>query len=499
MVSFTCVVEAKSFFRNAYSYVRIRATPPAGGLSAGYAVIPLAFANDMHVQRVFEPVPGTQPAGSVVFDIYFPRLSNQTSLGLRLYPVGTDPKSIGDDTPFFPLPIPIVEADLQEGSALLLGLENKEKNVRVLQTSGSAVPTNQPPASYTWTATILPAATAVVQGAIAHVTDLYASNLIRFTSCSQAGVELRKYFDPQSERYHLYFLSGADGKATLLIRAGAVPCWGHLIYWPFADNASEVARIVIYNPNIMGQGLFGPVPDINPATISRDPSEQLRFTILNDATPPVLNADGKIYYLVNDSYEKTVPGSMDAKIKVAISTRFVEAGIDNPASNSSRCIFVKPNGDVLVSPKYSFFVLRESSDSTILSEKDMRYPAPRLSGGLEAISRDLLSVTTPLLCDISGFKSEFFAGLVIVMTAVVEGFLVDGGAVRKVVTVPDYIIKSSDISAGSFEVPFNTGVLAGLGYGPGGERSRVRFQYVRRSDGTDPVSFISDYDNVYTL
>jgi hypothetical protein len=362
-ITYTVKVDAQSIFVMAYSYVQLRATYPGDGTAvAQYASIPVSVANDEHIQRVFVRNQPSNPKDDTIIDIFFPRLAGLNTLDVMIYPAGTNPTAIDENTPGFLYSVDLTTYPQLEGSTLLLGLEDKEKNVRVLPIDDTISPPALSP-SYTWTATILPDATAKVSGAIAHVTELFDTNFIKNNSFTAATANnLVKTFDPSRSKYHLYFRSGTDGSATLSIAIPQTPSWGHLIYWPFADNASEVARIVFYNQNRFGPNLFGPDPQKNPITLSdySDTSGPI-FNIRNAQDPKAIKAgpDNSIYFLINDRYEKTLPSQSADIFETMTSTKLIIGSAGSlPQSNTARIVYVENNGNVSSSPKYSFFAFR---------------------------------------------------------------------------------------------------------------------------------------------
>lgn len=357
-VEYIVTVTGGFAFKNAYSLLSINVAPKSGTQPARYAALSKTIANDEHVQRVFECIPGTGTGTTPAsFDIYYPLFPLPQTIDIFLYPDGTNPKTIDDQTPSYQYSTMFTTGN--NGSALLFGLENKEKNVRLFLKTGSATNIPQPPATYKWTGTILPDATARVQNAIVHVTELYRTNLIENVTFTANGTPITPIMDPSTSKYHLYFLTGTDGIATLNVLPGSTPCSGHLIYWPFADNSSEAARLVVYDPYQFGIDLFGPIPNQNPVTIK---DQQTRdgpsFTIQNMASPKAISSDnGNIYFIINDKYEKTVPATSDPHIPITVSTRQINGApiTGLPQSNTARYIYVKENGEVATSPKYSFF------------------------------------------------------------------------------------------------------------------------------------------------
>ncbi|WP_284247885.1 hypothetical protein [Brucella sp. bbatCR03] len=350
-LNYTITTSQAIMFDNANSYIQIQVSPLDGSSEAAYVELPDEVANDRHIQKMFSSTEGGTVTNGVLFDIYFPRLPNLSSMPIKIYPAGTDPSLINESTPFFSTTLSLGSA--MAGSALLLGLEDKEKNVRVLPRTG----TPAQPASYTWTATILPEATSRIINAIVHVTDLYDTNFIKSVNFKANGVDISPIIDPLTGKHHLYFKTLANGLATLEITPTGIACWGHLIYWPFADNASEVARIVIYDTDRFGLGLFGTIPDKNPITLSEyTPPNGPSFTIHNDASPRAIDDGGSLYFLINDSYNITVPSSSNKNIKITASTHSINGSTgESPQANTARYIYTKQNGDTLTSPKYSFF------------------------------------------------------------------------------------------------------------------------------------------------
>lgn len=363
-IDYSANVTGGNTFKNAYSLLKFDVTPISGTPPARYAALSKTIANDEHVQRVFERISGTGvgtlPAS---FDIYYPLLPLPQTVDVFFYPDGTDPKNIDDQTPSYHFSTTFTSGS--NGSALLLGFENKEKNVRLFPTTGSSTTIPQPPATYTWTATILPDATARVSNAIVHLTELYRTNLMQNVTFTANGTPITPVIDPSTSKHHLYFSSGADGLAILTVQPGNIPCWGHLVYWPFADNASEAARIVIYDPYLFGDGLFGPITDKNPVTIEDQQTiDGPSFTIQNNVTPQVVTSEsGSIFFVINDRYEKTVSATSDKAIHITASTRYIDGApiTELPQSNTARYIYTKNNGEVMTSPKYSFFAFLDPS------------------------------------------------------------------------------------------------------------------------------------------
>lgn len=362
-IDYECTITTSLIFKNAYSYMQLSVTPKTGTQPARYAALSKAVANDEHVQRVFERNQGTGiGTAAAIFDIYFPLFPPPQTIDVFIYPEGTDPKTIDDRTPSYQYSR--LYSTAVNGSALLLGLEDKEKNVRLFPTAGSGTDIVQPPATYSWTGTTLPDATDRISDAIVHLTELYRTTLMQNATFKANGASITPVLDPSTSKYHLYFKTGTDGMATLDVLPGNVPCSGHLIYWPFADNASEAARIVVYDPYRFGVDIFGPIPDQNPVTIKdHQTKDGPSFTIQNKASPQAIDDSGSIYFVVNDGYEKTVQATSDPVIHVTVSTRQIDGApvTQLPQSNTARYIYAKENGGVATSPKYSFFAFLDPS------------------------------------------------------------------------------------------------------------------------------------------
>ncbi|SCD25321.1 hypothetical protein [Brucella inopinata] len=382
---YTPTVLQSIFFENANSFIQVRFTQTNGAKAAKYVRIQDEFAYNTQIQKTFEMNTSQSTASGNVFDIYFPLLQGYNSITLNIYPDGADPLKLDSEIEFGQVNLPL--SPINSGSALLLGLEDKEKNVRVLPLTGSA----GQPASYLWTATILPDATARIANAVIHVTNLYDTNFIALAKFKANGQDIQPTFDPSEQKYHLYFQTRAFGTATLEVTPGDKPCWGHLIYWPFADNVSEVARIVIFDPSILGSNLFGPVPDKNPIKLSDyTPPDGPSFTIQNDATPRTISDTGFLYIMVNDKYEKTVQASSQASINFIISTQLINGSSGSqPQANTSRYIYAKENGDTNASPYYSFFAYSgTSSVSEALQQASNIYDSPVFNEDIESINNN---------------------------------------------------------------------------------------------------------------
>lgn len=351
------------FFINGYSRATIIVTPDANTPPPAFARIDGDLPNDSHIQRVFEKSPRQADIQkTVLFDIYFPMLRGMNNLSISLYPSGTDPKNLTENTPGVTCNIPI-NATL-EASALLLDQENKERNVRVFQVA-NAVPGNaegNKSVEYFWTGRDLKNPSAIIRNAIAHVTEEHDTFLIKSLlfrqkdSSKSVLTDLPIFIDPShNDKAHIYFLTDDTGVARLNVFPKFTPAGGHLIYWPFADNTSEAARIVVYDPTMLANDLFEPIPTKNPLTVSADKACDIpTFSIRNDDAKIADN--GRIYLLINDSYDNSIFSSSNKKITMNSSNKFIEtSNKELPQSNNARYIYVSEDGNVNISRKYSFF------------------------------------------------------------------------------------------------------------------------------------------------
>ncbi|MDH7790308.1 CHRD domain-containing protein [Ochrobactrum sp. AN78] len=358
-------------FINGFSRASIIVTPDENTKPPAFARIDGDLPNDSHIQRAFEKSPrqsGIQK--TVLFDIYFPMLRGMNNLSISLYPSGTDPKNITENTPGVRCNIPL-NATL-EASALLLNQDNKERNVRVFQVA-NAVPGNaegNKSVEYFWTGRDLKNPSTIIRNAIAHVTEEHDTFLIKSLmfrqrdSSTSAFTDLPIFIDPSnSDKAHLYFLTDDTGIARLDVFPKFTPAGGHLIYWPFADNTSEAARIVVYDPTMLANDLFEPIPTKNPVTVSADKACDIpTFNIRNDDAK--ITENGRVYLLINENYDNSIFSSSKKTITMNSSNKFIEtSNKDLPQSNTARYIYVAEDGNVNISRKYSFFAYEGRADT----------------------------------------------------------------------------------------------------------------------------------------
>ncbi|WP_439070507.1 hypothetical protein ACSJL3_005208 (plasmid) [Serratia nevei] len=355
--SFKVSVTDYNVYKNAYSHVTLDVSTAMDGAPPAYIEIPSFISNEPQVQKLFEV--NTKKTGKnapYLFDIYFPLPEKVTSLYLKIYPLGTDPKKLSDTTPAY-----IYDLDLskkKDGSALMLYQENKEKNVRIY--SSTEINSRKPYSNYIWYGTILPKATAKINKAIIHLTEEQGSNVIETSSFSIDNRVLHVQNDPANgNKKHLYFFTGQDGKATLTVRPDPVTKSGRLVYWPFADTSSEAMRIVVYDDQIFGTGLQSPIPTQNPITLKIGKNgKSFNFKIPN--ATKTIHKGGYIYILVNGKYMRTIPSTSDDVIDFEITRNGINTSkTEYPESNTIQYIYIDEYGNVKISRKRAFFAFSE--------------------------------------------------------------------------------------------------------------------------------------------
>lgn len=382
---YTVNVVSTAFFKNAYSHVSVAITPTGNMEKPGFIAIPSSIANEVHIQSVFEPAPVQSVAGAVQFDVYFPMLANLSSLKLKVFPQHADMISVNDDTPAFSYVVNITNP--RAGSALMLRQEDKERNVRIFQTSGTdpAMRAGPTTADYFWIGQTTDDPPVVTPGAIVHLTEEQPSSLIRNLDIKKNGKPVPVYSDPKNgNKAHLYFTTdavkegkGQESEAVITVSPRNQPVGGKLIYWPFSDTSSEAARIVVYDPSIFSAGFFEPIPVKNPITISSGSScDTARFIVLNDLSGKQNISDGGLMYsIVNDNYDNAISSSSKSRIEIEVSNKYISTK-DNPNPNSIRHIYVSENGSVYSSRKRTFFVFKgidiRRSINNVISERCLK-------------------------------------------------------------------------------------------------------------------------------
>lgn len=363
-MQYTVNVTISHLFSDAYSYVRLTVAPAAGTLPAFYVALPSSLVNDDHVQAVFMPAPGSQ-ANPVTFDVYFPLFGNVNTLDLTIYPQGTDIQNVTSTTPGFVYKLNT--SNKSSGHAFLLGFDNKEDNVRVLKTFNSPGTDPSPPAVYTWTGTTVSNLAARLPNCIAHVTDFFNSSIFEDISFVNNGQNVAIYQDPtRGGKGHIYFFTNASGVAALTIRAGNTPSAAKFIYHPFAGQTSEAARIVIYDPSVLGRGFEEATPVKNPFVFNNTAEgDKPVFTIYNKNNPPSIQDNNDIYVLINDKYDSTIQSSSSDVIKFTTTDRFILTSNGTlPAKNDIRYIYVNRNGSVYTTRQYAFFCYGELNQTS---------------------------------------------------------------------------------------------------------------------------------------
>lgn len=368
------------FFENAYSLARIRiAYPPSTRLEElpFFVAIPSELVNDKHVQAVFTPARNSPaPPNSVFFDIYFPCFAGVDTITLTAYPQNTDINNIGPATPSVSFDLNVSQKSV--GNAFLLGLEDKDRNVRVLRTLNSPGTDPSPPASYTWTGTSPNDLSLRTESCVAHVTNEFDNDVFQDLTFRSNGAEIFVSRDPtRGGKGHIYFLTGPNGLATLDILPGNKPVSAKFIYFPFAGETSETARIITYNTTMLARDFEEATPIKNPFTFNAGDENNPRadqpiFEINNDRTPPSIQDGGKLFVLVNDRYELNVPASSNRKnIFQTTRNNIVTAAQVNaqssPAKNNIRYIYVTESGQVSPSREYAFFCYGEKDRSNIIN------------------------------------------------------------------------------------------------------------------------------------
>ncbi|EPF77721.1 hypothetical protein L271_00190 [Brucella abortus 01-0065] len=105
-LNYTITTSQAIMFDNANSYIQIQVSPLDGSSEAAYVELPDEVANDRHIQKMFSSTEGGTVTNGVLFDIYFPRLPNLSSMPIKIYPAGTDPSLINESTLFSLPPFP---------------------------------------------------------------------------------------------------------------------------------------------------------------------------------------------------------------------------------------------------------------------------------------------------------------------------------------------------------------------------------------------------------
>ncbi len=354
-LQYTVTASLLNLFSDAYSSVRLSIVAAAGTPAAFYVALPDSLANDEHVQAVFTPAKGSL-ATPVTFDIFFPLFGNVNSIDFRIFPQSTDITNITPETPNFIFTLNTTVKAM--GHALLLRFEDKEANTRVLKTINSPGPDLSAPATYTWTGTTVPALTARLANCIAHVTDFNNSKFFEDVAFTNNGQNVDIMQDPsRGGKGHIYFFTNAAGLAVLNIRAGNTPNAARLIYHPFAGEASETSRIVIYNPNQLSRGFEEATPVKNPFTFNNIPGgDQPVFEINNFNNPPNLENGASLYILINDRYDSTIPATSERVNRFTTTQRFINTSNGAfPEKNNIRYIYVTRNGIVHNTRQFAFF------------------------------------------------------------------------------------------------------------------------------------------------
>lgn len=361
-LQYTVNVVTSNLFSDAYSYVRLTVTPATGTLPAFYLALPASLANDEHVQAVFTPAPGSQP-NPVTFDVFFPLFANVNALDFTIYPQNTDINNITPSTQGF---VYRLNTSVKgAGNALLIGFDNKENNVRVLQTFNSPGTDPSRAASYKWTGTTVPSLTPRLANCVAHVTDFFNGNIFEDISFTNNGQNVAIFQDPsRGGKGHIYFFTNSFGFATLDIKAGNTPSAARFIYHPFAGQTSETARIVIYDPVALGKGFEEATPIKNPFTLTKAPGgDEPVFEINNNNTPPLIQDNNYLYILINDKYDSSFQVNSSSLIKFKSTKQFIQtSNAELPAKNDIRYIYVTRNGVVSAARQYAFFCFGDLSD-----------------------------------------------------------------------------------------------------------------------------------------
>lgn len=361
-IQYNVTVSQNFFFNDAYSYVRLSVAPVTGTLPAFYLALPASLANDEHVQAVFTPAPGSL-ASPVTFDVYFPLFANVNALDFTIYPQNTDINNITPATPGYVYRLNT--STKSAGNALLIGFDNKENNVRVLQTFNSPGMDPSPPATYTWTGTTVPSITPRLVNCVAHVTDFFNGNIFEDISFTNNGQNVPIFQDPsRGGKGHIYFFTNTSGLATLNIKAGKTPSAARFIYHPFAGQTSETARIVIYDPVTLGKGYEEATPIKNPFTFNKAPGgDEPVFEINNNNTPPLIQENNDLYILINDKYDLNFQATSSNLIKFKSTKKFIQtSNAALPAKNDIRYIYVTRNGVVSAARQYAFFCFGDLSE-----------------------------------------------------------------------------------------------------------------------------------------
>lgn len=375
----------ENYFNNSYSSLKLSVQPKSQKKPAGYVALPDSIAHTGHVQKIFPPT-SIGRDGSAEFDIYFPLLKGLTELPLKVYVEGVDPAEITEDTPYMLYTVKI--ENKKSGHALMLYQENKERNVRVFQTTDSTTVNQEinKPANYVWYGRNLDNASEVIVDAIAHITEekdtslLDILNLEKIADGKTSNIRVSK--DPSNnDKAHIYIHTDQTGGVTLRVSPSDVPGGGKLIYWPFANNISEAARIAVYDPDTLAKDFTAPIIRKNPITVGNDTVCDVPVFDITNRNPKRIKDNGRLYLLINGNYDSSITTQGNDTLTVSGSSRFVNTStVDLPQSNDAQYLYVAENGTISTSDKYSFFayagrlVNRLTGDGNTITtcEKDLQ-------------------------------------------------------------------------------------------------------------------------------
>lgn len=348
------VNQPTQFYENAYSYASISVRAESGAAKLGLVQLPTAVAPDELTQSVFQEAPQQKHQDATDFDVFFPLGKGLNKVDLVFYPEGME--FVDGQATAAGVPYTLELSGKKTGSALLLGQENKLDNARVVPIDSNVLETT--PAEYTWFGRTTPDLAAdKVEGAVAHFTELHTAKLIEKSTIQSNGETLTAYPDAsRNGKLHMYAFTNAAGEAKVRITPPNEPVGGELVYWPFADNTSEVAHIVVYDDVQFGPNLPVAVPITNPVYVS-DKNPRAHTTFVLDNTAGTISDGGTLYIVINDEIDSSMPSSSDPTITLTPTNQFVEGSPRSglPKANNIRYVYVDSEGTVQTSRRFSFF------------------------------------------------------------------------------------------------------------------------------------------------
>ncbi|WP_374844750.1 CHRD domain-containing protein [Paenochrobactrum glaciei] len=375
----------ENYFANSYSGLTLSVQSKSNAEAPAYIALPDTITNTHHVQKVFAATKKGKD-GQAEFDVYFPLLNGVSEIPLKIYTESVNPAEITQETPYIPYLVQI--ENKKSGHALMLYQENKERNVRVFQTTGSMPgnPEGYKSVDYVWYGRNLDNASQVLVNSIAHITEEKGGSLLTSLNLQQVSggmaSDIRIFNDPANDnKAHLYLQTDQTGLATLRLSPTDKVVGGQLIYWPFANNISETARIVVYNPDSLSKDFIAPVIRKNPVTIGDNPVCDVPVFDIANKSPHHIDDNGRLYLLINGKYDTSIVTENSDSLRVSGSGRFVNTStLDLPQPNDAQYVYVAEDGTVGTSAKYSFFAyagdivkqLNPDGNMIVSCEKDQK-------------------------------------------------------------------------------------------------------------------------------